>query len=99
MEALQAARRRVFNDNKAAAVVRAKLSLLLRMRLVRSELIPTTGRDAERWFAVQHASNTVRDNVINVQSPLAAPPFHVNHVNHVPRYAKNVAQDREVFEL
>jgi hypothetical protein len=105
LQALQAAhagldrseiRRGVFNDNKPAGFVAAKLSLLLRLRLVRSESIPTAGRHAERWFAAVHVPNGVRDDVNNVESP---PPATLFHVNHVPRNAENVVPDREVFEL
>jgi hypothetical protein len=92
-------RRGVFQDNKRADIVTAKLSLLLRMTLVRSESIPTAGRNAERWFAVFHVPDGVRENVKNVESPPPATPFHVNHVNHVPRNAESVPGDREVFEL
>jgi hypothetical protein len=92
-------RRGVFADNKPASHIAVKLELLLRLRLVRSESVPTNGRPSERWFAVVHGQNGYVKDVLNVESPPPVDPFHVNHVNHVPPSQKNVVPDREVFEL
>jgi hypothetical protein len=88
-------RRGVFGDNKPSSYVAGKLTILLRMRLVRSEMVETGGRPAERWFA----ADPYVKNVKYVESPPSGAPFHVNHVNHVPRPVENTAPDREVFEL
>jgi hypothetical protein len=104
LEALRAAppgmtrhdiRRGLFGDNKSAETIAAKLGLLLRLGLVRRESSETGGRPAERWFAV----NVDVKNVKTVQGPSTAPPYHVNHVYHVPPAAEDAAPDREVFEL
>jgi 5S rRNA maturation endonuclease (ribonuclease M5) len=40
----------VFHNHRPAHHVAAKLAILLKMRLVRSERVETAGRTAERWF-------------------------------------------------
>jgi hypothetical protein len=44
-------RSQVFGGHKDAEYVASKLSILLRLELLRSEMVPTAGRPAERWFA------------------------------------------------
>jgi hypothetical protein len=69
-------RRTMFGDNKPAGYVAEKLTILLRLRLVRFETVETGGRPAERWFASGPYVKDVKD----VGSPRPEPPPHVNHV-------------------
>jgi len=46
-------RRMVFQDHKSSDETARALGLLLRFHLVRQEIIQTSGRPAERWYAVK----------------------------------------------
>jgi hypothetical protein len=101
LEALRAApegltrseiRRKVFDDNKPAAVIRHKLAILFRQGLARFETVETGGRPAQRWLAdsghvnVKNVESPPRDDLPTPEDDLSPPDdsaYHVNHV-HVP---------------
>ncbi len=88
-------RRGLFGGNKPAASIATKLAMLLRMGLVRSESVPTPGRPAERWIAVE----TLRHNAINAISPPQTPAGPPYGVYGVQLRAADVAPGREVYDL
>jgi hypothetical protein len=59
----------VFHNHKPAYFVTVKLSLLLKMRLVRFERVATGGRPADRWFAAEPP----RQSEQSEQSPPTTP--------------------------
>jgi hypothetical protein len=114
LEALRAApegmtrheiRRELFGDHKPAETIASALATLLRLGLVRQELVETGGRPAERWFAVSGALPCV-ESVKSVGSPPDTDPLlcvksveSVNlppdtdpyHASHAPRTTENAA--------
>jgi 5S rRNA maturation endonuclease (ribonuclease M5) len=59
----------VFHNHRPAYHVTVKLSLLLKMRLVRFERVATGGRPAERWFAAEPSRRSDQSD----QSPPPSP--------------------------
>ena len=73
-------RRRVFGDNTPSDVISDELGMLLRLGLVRVQIIGTGGRPAERWFAGSGKSLPLGDD----SRPPNDGTFHVTHDDHVP---------------
>jgi hypothetical protein len=82
-------RRAVFQDHKTSEHVLTKLSKLLAMGMVRSEIVQTGGRSGRRWHATQRSVC-----VKSVETAESASGFHANHAFHA-----NAADEREVIEL